>query len=158
MSLRTNIGATLGIATVTAPSPEPDNPLAQNADLNSGDFAALTYTTIPNVGNIGDTGVDQNMVSYPTWGETLTRQLKGSATGAQAEIRVLDVASDGLAALKLAGAVTNLNNYAFKIEWPDGSIEYNRGVVGAPSYSKGANEDFAEAIFTVALNQEPVFA
>lgn len=158
MTLRTNIGATLGIATVTTPSPDPDNPLAQNDDLLVGGFADLTYTTIPNVGNIGDTGVDQNMVSYPTWGETLTKQLKGAATGAQAEIRVLDVASDGLTALKLAGAVTNLNNYAFKITWPDGSVEYNRGVVGAPSYSKGSNEDFAEAIFTVALNQEPVFA
>jgi len=50
-----------------------------------------------------------------------------------------------------------LNNYAFKLEWPDGRIEYNRGLVGAPTFPKGANEDFAEAVFMLALNQEPVF-
>ena len=153
MSLRTNIGAKLFIHGTTS------TPTALNTDQNKADFDGLTgWIEIPNVGNIGDTGVDQNMVSYPTWGETLTRQLKGSATGAQAEIRVLDVASNGMTALKAAAAVTNLNNYAFKILWPDDSIEFNRGVVGAPNYSKGSNEDFAEAIFMVALNQEPVFS
>ena len=152
MATRTNIGATLSIA-ATATVPD-----AQNTDLDAAAYALLTWVDIPNVGNIGDTGVDQNMVSYPTWGERLTKQLKGAATGAQAEIRVLDVASDGMTALKAAADVTDLNNYAFKIEWPDGSIEYNRGVVGAPSFTKGGNEDFAEAVFMVALNQEPVFA
>jgi len=152
MTARTNIGGTLSIA-ATATVPD-----AQNTDLDAAAYALLTWVEIPNVGNIGDTGVDQNMVSYPTWGERLTQQLKGAATGAQAEIRVLDVASDGMTALKAAADVTDLNNYAFKIEWPDGSIEYNRGVVGAPSYTKGSNEDFAEAVFMVALNQEPVFA
>lgn len=152
MVARTNIGGTLSIA-ATATVPD-----AVNEDQTDTDYGALTWVEIPNVGNIGDTGVDQNMVSYPTWGERLTKQLKGAATGAQAEIRVLDVASDGLTALKAAANVTDLNNYAFKIEWPDGTIEYNRGVVGAPSYTKGGNEDFAEAVFMVALNQEPVFA
>lgn len=152
MSARTNIGGTLSIGATGA---VPD---AANTDLDAAAFALLTWVEIPNVGNIGDTGVDQNMVSYPTWGERLTTQLKGAATGAQAEIRVLDIASDGLTALKAAAGVTDLNNYAFKIEWPDGSIEYNRGVVGAPNFTKGGNEDFAEAVFMVALNQEPEFA
>jgi hypothetical protein len=153
MSFRTNIGGKLYIAAAGA------IPAAQNTDLDESGFNGISsWVEIPNVGNIGDTGVDQNMVSYPIWGSALAVQLKGSATGAQAEIRVLDVDSNGLNALKAAAAVTNLNNYAFKIEWPDGSIEFNRGVVGAPSYSKGANEDFSEAVFTLALNQEPVFS
>ena len=149
---RTNIGGVLSIAgTGTTPA-------VHNTDLNQAGFdGIMAWITIPNVGNIGDTGVDQNMVSYPVWDKALAVQTKGGATGQQAEIRVLDLPSDGLTALKAAAAVTNLNNYAFKIEWPDGSIEYNRGVVGAPTYSKGGNEDFAEAVFVVALNQEPVF-
>lgn len=153
MSLRTNIGAKLFIHGTTS------TPTALNTDQNKTQFDALVgWIEIPNVGNIGDTGVEQNMVSYPTWGERLTKQLKGAATGAQAEVRVLDVASNGMTALKAAADVTNLNNYAFKILWPDNSVEFNRGVVGAPTYTKGGNEDFAEAVFMVALNQEPVFS
>lgn len=153
MTARTNIGGTLSIETTALGALVP-----QNVDMDLAAFQAVAkWEEIPNVGNIGDTGVDQNMVSYPIWGRALSVQLKGAATGAQAEIRVLDLASAGLDLLKQAAAVTNLNNYAFKIEWPDGSIEYNRGVVGAPTYSKGANEDFAEAVFTLAINQEPVF-
>ena len=154
MSARTNIGGKLYIG---VDGTDPALPVAENTDLTDTGFAALNWTEIPNVGTIGDTGVEQNMVSYPTWGERLTAQLKGSATGAQAEIRVLDVDSDGMTALKAAAAVTDLNNYAFKVEWPDGKIENLRGVVGAPSYTKGSNEDFAEAVFMLAINQEPVF-
>ena len=149
---RTNIGATFSISGTGS------TPSAQNSALNAGGFGALTWIEVPNVGNIGDTGVDQNMVSYPVWGSALAVQTKGAATGAQAELRVLDLPSNGMTALKAAAGITNLNNYAFRIQWPDGRIEYNRGVVGAPSYTKGNNEDFAEAVFTVALNQEPVFA
>lgn len=150
---RTNIGGKLYIHGTGS------TPTALNSDQSKGDFDGLSdWIEIPNVGNIGDTGVDQNMVTYPVWGSALAVQLKGNATGAQAEIRVLHIESNGLDALKAAAAVTNLNNYGLKIEWPDGHIEYNRGVVGAPSFSKGANEDFSEAIFMVALNQEPVFS
>ena len=150
---RTNIGAKLYIETTALGALVP-----QNDDMAVGDFDAVAeWEEVPNVGTIGDTGVDQNMVSYPVWGSALSVQTKGAATGAQAEIRVLDLQSDGLDLLKEAADITDLNNYAFKLEWPDGHIEYNRGVVGAPSYSKGSNEDFAEAVFTVALNQEPVF-
>lgn len=150
---RTNIGAKLYIEIDTNGDLVP-----QADDMALVDFdGADDWEEIPNVGTIGDTGVDQNMVSYPVWGSALSVQTKGAATGAQAEIRVLDLPSAGMDLLKEAADVTDLNNYAFKIEWPDGHIEYNRGVVGAPSYTKGANEDFAEAVFTVALNQEPVF-
>jgi len=153
MSGQTNIGGKFYIAVDTANDPDP-----QNSALTEGQFDGLEWLVVPNMGQHGDTGVDQNMVTYSTWDNRLAIQQKGEATGAQAEVRFLDIASTGLEAMKEAGSVDDLNNYAFKLEWPDGRIEYNRGVVGAPTFPKGANEDFAEAVFMLALNQEPVFS
>lgn len=150
---RTNIGGKFYIAVDSSNDPDP-----QANDLAGSEFAALAWLQVPNMNNLGDTGVNQNLVSYSTWDNTLVTQLKGEASGNQAEVRFLDETSTGLTALKSAASVSDNNNYAFKVDWPDGSIEYNRGVVSAPSYPKGANEDFAEAVFTIAFNQEPVFA
>lgn len=151
---KTNIGATVAIATQSdGTTPDP-----QASDLDASGFAALSYTTIPNVITVGDTGVNQNIVNVQLWDNTLSEQQKGAATGAQFDITILDETSNGRTALDAAASVTDANNYAFKIEYSDGSIEYNRGVVAAPSFPKGANEEFATAVYTVAANQEPVFA
>lgn len=149
----TNIGAKLYIAVDSSGDPDP-----QNTDLAGSEFAALTWQEVPKVGNIGDTGVSQNMVDFPTWGDNLVTRKKGQATGNDAEILVLDETSTGLTALKSAASITDKNDYALKIEWSDGSIEYNRGPIGAPSYPKGGPEEFRTASFPVTFNQEPVFA
>jgi len=153
MAGETNIGATFSIATASSGSPDP-----QATTLTGSEFAALSYTQVPNLGNHGDTGVSQNLVTYSTWDNRLVTKQKGEASGNDAEVRFLDETSAGMTAMKEAADVTDTNNYAFKIEWPSGDIEYNRGVVSAPSYPKGANEDFREVVFQIGLNQEPVFA
>lgn len=151
---RTNIGATVAIATQSdGTTPDP-----QATDLTASGFGALSYTTVPNVITVGATGVDQNIVSQPLWDKTLSAQQKGAATGAQFELTILDETSDGRTALDAAASITEANNFAFKITYSDGSVEYNRGVVSAPSFPKGGNEDFAQATYTVAANQEPIFA
>lgn len=152
MAGQTNIGGSFYIAVDSDSEPVP-----QNSELTASQYDGLTWLQVPNMGQHGDTGVEQNMVTYSTWDNRLAIQQKGEATGASAEVRFLDVDSAGLTAMKAAGAIEDLNNYAFKLEWPDGRIEYNRGLVGAPTFPKGANEDFAEAVFMLALNQEPVF-
>lgn len=151
---KTNIGATVAIATESdGTTPDP-----QATDLAASGFGALSYTTVPNVITVGSTGVDQNIVTQPLWDNTLSRQQKGAATGAQFELTILDESSDGRTALDAAASISDANNYAFKITYSDGSIEYNRCVVSAPSYPKGGNEEFAQATYTLASNQEPVFA
>lgn len=152
-----NIGSKVYIATEsdgTTPDPHTD----ANLPLSGSTFAGLNWTEIPNVGTVGDTGVDQNMTTYDIWGSTLSKKTKGIATGKDAEIRVLDEPSNGLTALKAAADPTDNNNYALKIENSGGDIEYNAGRVGAAGYSKGGPEDYSEAFFTIGLNQEPVFA
>ena len=151
---RTNIGTKFYIA-VESDGTTPD---PQNSDLTASGFGGLTWAQVPNMGTHGDTGVQQNTASYPTWDQPLVEQQKGQATGISSDREFLDEQSDGMTAMKAAASVTDQNNYAFKLLAVDGSIEYNRGIVMGPSYPKGSSEDFARVVFTIALNQEPVFA
>ena len=144
----TNIGGVFSIS--TTPVESGDLPLDESG------FSSLAYTPVPNMGSHGDTGVEQNTVGYPTWDNLLTIQKKGAATGAEYEVRFLDEASAGMTAMLGAAAIENNNDYAFKIEWPDGRIEYGAGTVKAPKFPKGENESFAEAVFTIISNQEIV--
>lgn len=154
MTGETNIGATVSIAVQTdGTTPDP-----QNSDLDASGFAALTYEQIPNVGTFGDTGVSQNMVGYESWDNTLTVQQKGAAIGEQPELRFLNETSNGATAVKAAGEISDQNNYAFKVEWPSGDIEYIRALVGPVRLPKGNNEAFREVVMTLAINQAPVEA
>ena len=141
----TNFGGKFSISTTT-----------QNDDLNEAAFAALTYTQVPNIGNFGDTGVSQNIVSYSTWDRNVICKGKGEADAGSPDVEFLDVESPGMDLLLTAASVNNQNNYAFKIEWADGQIEYNRGIVTGPTRMKGGNEDFRRISFNLGLQQEPV--
>src|SRR6056297_2144396 len=139
---RINIGATVAIATESnGTTPDP-----QTTDLDTSSFAALSYTTVPNV------------ITTQTWDNRIADQNKGAATGQQADIVILDEASNGRTAMDTAADITDDNAYAFKITYSDGSIEYNRAKVGAPSYTKGGNEDVAQITYPTIAVQEPVFA
>lgn len=129
---------------------------AQNEDLNQSQFANLTYEEVPNLGTHGDTGVSQNIISYSTWSRNVICKGKGEADAGSPDVEFLDVASAGMDLMLAAASVNNQNNYAFKIEWTDGSIEYNRGLVTGPTLMKGGNEDFKRVSFNLGLQQEPV--
>jgi len=151
---KNNIGATVAIATESdGTTPDP-----QSADLTASTFAALSYTTVPNVITVGDTGMDQNFITTGTWDNRVAAQDKGQATGKTADIVILDEASNGRTAMDAAGDITDNNAFAFKITYSDGSIEYNRMKVGAPGYGKGGNEDVPTITYPTVAVQEPVFA
>ena len=141
----TNFGAVFSISTT-----------AQNSDLTESGFDALSYTEVPNLGNHGDSGVSQNIVSFSTWGNNVTNKGKGEADAGSPVVEFLDIASAGMTLMEAAADVDNANNYAFKVEWADGSIEYNRGLVTGPTRMKGGNEDFKRLQFNLGYNQVAV--
>lgn len=125
-------------------------------DLELSDFEALSYESVPNMGNHGDTGISQNLVNYSTWDRNVIRKGKGEADAQNPDVEFLDIPSAGLDIMLLAAGVSNTENYAFKVEWADGSIEYNRGLVTGPMRMKGGNEDFKRIQFSLGLQQEAV--
>jgi hypothetical protein len=142
----TNFGGTFAISTTTVGCD----------DLALSDFEALTFVTVPNMGTHGDTGISQNLVSYSTWDRNVIRKGKGEADAQNADVEFLDIASAGMDVMLTAAGVNNPDNYAFRVTWPDGSIEYNRGLVTGPMRLKGANEDFKRVQFSLGMQQEAV--
>lgn len=127
----------------------------QNNDLTLSQFQALTWVPVANMGNMGDTGVSQNVVTYSTWDRNVLCKGKGEADAGTADVEFLDVPSAGIDLMLAAAAVNNQGNYGFKVEWSDGSAEYNRGLVTGPARPKGGNEDFKRLVFTLGMQQEP---
>lgn len=141
----THIGATFSISTTD-----------ENEDLTVSEFEGLSYTLVPNLGTMGDTGISQNAVSYSTWDRQVICKGKGEADAGSPTVEFLDVAGAGIDAMEAAAAFDNTNAYAFCVEYSDGSKEYNRGLVMGPSRPKGANEDFKRVVYTLGLLQPPV--
>lgn len=140
------------------------SPTPQNADLTLGGFQAITdWVEIKGIGNRGEQGKTTNMLQYPTWDTTVVQNAKGMTTAGQPPLELARIPTDpGQIILRAAGAVTNKNNYAFKEVRNDGTtatngtVLYNRGLVGGPSRPGGRNEDFDLEIFALAFNQEEI--
>jgi hypothetical protein len=141
----TFLGASFAISTQPA-----------NSRLDMPGFIALEYEIVPNVNNMGDTGITQNIVSYPSWGRSVTCKSRGQADAGDPDIEFMDLPSAGMSLMLAAAEVDNQNAYAFRITWADGSIEFIRGIVTGPRYLKGANEDFRRVAFTLGLVQAPM--
>ena len=126
----TNFGGTFAVTAIAANT--------DVADLAA--YEALVYTEVPNVGSMGDSGVSQNVVSYSTWDRNVAAKGKGEADAGSPTVEFLDVTSAGMTILLANAAVDNSDSYAFKFEWPDGTTEYNRGIVTGPIRNKQSQE------------------
>lgn len=135
----------------------------QNADLDQTGFEALAWVEVKGIGNLGETGKSTNILTYPTWDTTVVQKAKGLTDAGSPTLEVARIPTDpGQTILRNAGAVGNNNNYALKIQRADGTtstngtVQYNRGLVGGPTRPNGANEDFDLEIFTFGLQQEEI--
>lgn len=136
----------------------------QEADLDAAAFAALTWVQIKGIGSHGETGNQQNVVSYDTWDTRVTQKGKGVINAGDPEIEVLRIPSDAGQVLLRAGALTDFN-YAFKMQRTDEpdadaestpTIHYNRGIITGPRRPHGRNEDFDLEVYTIGCNQQEV--
>jgi hypothetical protein len=132
---------------------------AQQSDLTQTEFEALSWVLISAMGNHGEAGKNQNILSYNTWDTAVIQKAKGLTDAGSPEIEVARIASDPGQIILRTAAATNLN-YAFKlvrndpaVEGGTGTIIYNRGLVVGPKRPLGRNEDFDLEVFTLGLNQ-----
>lgn len=155
----TNSGGKLYIAVVTATT----DPEVHNVDLLQAGYEALEWLQVAQVGSLGETGTNTNILSYDTLDTVVTQKSKGISNAGDPEIELARVATDdGQAALR-AAALTK-DSYAFKYELDDqitavtgnGTTFYNRGLVTGPRHPNGRNEDFVLEIFQLGLNQKEI--
>lgn len=121
---------------------------------NAAAYAALSWTEIKQVGNMGAIGTTVNGLSYPTWGDTVVQKAKGMANAGDPTLEVMRNSTDAGQVAIRAAALTNLT-YASKTERNDkltgggtNTIIYNWGYVAGPVRPQGGNEDFDVEVYT----------
>ncbi|TWG90317.1 tail tube protein [Mesorhizobium sp. J18] len=137
-------------------------PLPQPTDLTQTDYEALTWLEVKNVGSIGESGTQTNIVSYDELSTDVTQKQKGISNAGDPPVEVARNTSDpGQKAMRAAAATKYL--YAFKTEDADApdesttnSVYYNRGLVTGPTRPNGRNEDFNLEVFTLGLIQREI--
>ena len=131
---------------------------AENDDLTDhagSGFPSLSWVEVGNVGQLPEVGNDQNLPSYNVLSRGVSLKGKGVADAGAGTLEVARNDVDaGQIAMGAAAALSNFDNYAFKIERQDGSIDYLRGLVTGPMRSGGGNDDFDLLTYNISLNQE----
>lgn len=134
----------------------------QSLPISQAAFEALTWVEVANVGNVGDFGTDENVVSYPTLGTTTQKKSKGIGNAGDPEIEVARIYDDPGQIIMRAAAATRLT-YAFKHELadsPNGILPntkiYTAGIVTGPRRPGGGNEDFVREVYALGLTQREI--
>lgn len=155
----TNRGRKVYIAVT---SPGGTTPAPQPSALNQGQYEALNWTEVGNVGSVGESGMNENIVSYDELSTDVTQKQKGIANAGDPVIECARNPTDPGQIAMRAAAATRLT-YAFKIEDADApsvgytnTIYYNRGVVAGPTRPNGRNEDFILENYTLGLVQREI--
>jgi len=127
------------------------------APANATAYGLLTWVKVSSVGNIGEMGMQTNILSYDTWDDDVVRKQKGMSNAGDPPIEVARIALDPGQIILRNQAKTKLR-YAFKIERDDapeeggtGTTLYNWGLVTGPTRPMGRNEDFDLEVFTLGL-------
>lgn len=124
---------------------------------------ALTYEEVPDIGNIGQTGTEENILTYNTMDTIFSDKQKGIANAGDPTLEVAyDPPATGKTLMR-AHAETRLL-YAFKSELDDapagvGSTPttfYNVGLVSGPAMPNGGPEDFIVEVYTLPLVQRQI--
>lgn len=136
---------------------------AQNSDLNQAAFEALTWVEVKNIGSVGETGTNTNLVNYDELGTLVTQKAKGLSDAGSPPVECARNPTDpGQIIMRSIAVLTDTNNYAFKYEKNDAptgytnTIHYMRGVVVGPTRPNGRVEDFDLEVFMLGLNQAEI--
>jgi len=115
---------------------------------NAG-YGALTYTNIGNISDGGEHGIEYNIVTFNSISNRVTQKFKGSFDYG---LKTLEIAYDPTdsGAVLLRNGSTSLNDYAFKITYQNGSIEYFSAKI--KSFNRTVGSVNSMRMITVALD------
>lgn len=131
----------------------------QETELDQAGYEALTWIEVKGVGEVGEIGTQQNVLTYDTWADEVIDKAKGMKNAGDPVVECSRKATDPGQIAMRAASLTNFK-YAFKIVRNDkattggtGTTIYNRGIVTGPTRPQGRNEDFDLEVFTLGFVQ-----
>lgn len=119
MAYYTAAGTTLSVATGVP------------AAFSETGFSALSFNVVGEVTSVPSHGAEYALVTHNPLGDRITRKLKGSVNYGSLTIPMaLDVADTGQDTMREHADGANVDDVAsFKVEYPDGTVEYFTGLV-----------------------------
>jgi hypothetical protein len=125
-------------------------------------FAALTWTEIKFISNLGEYGDEAAEITFPVLGDARVLKAKGARDSGAMTVNVAHVVGDpGQAAL--VAAEKTANNYPFKVTMPNrltpggtDEINYLWGLVRSRRLNVGANDNVLQKNFAISMNAEPL--
>lgn len=115
-------------------------------------FAALTFTEVKEVTNIGAIGATRAVVTHTTLSDGIVHKRKGSTDYGEMALTMGRVISDAGQTLILAAVASNAS-YAFKITLQDQTNLFFQGQVTSYPLTVGGNDSVVTSEVNVALDQ-----
>lgn len=138
MTVRTTAGTTIGISS------------AAPATYDGTGYAALTYTSIGEVTDLGEFGREYALVTHNPIGNRAVQKLKGSFNEGTLTLQVgLD--TDDAGQILAKSASVSDNNYSFKVTAQGGDVYYFVGKVMSFKVSMGSVDQVMSASLTVEI-------
>lgn len=146
----------IAISSGTTPISKPDD------IADAAAYAALTWLEVTGIGEVGETGTKDNIISYDTITDSVKQKQKGISDAGDPVLECRRIQTDnGQIAMRAAAATRNY--YAFKLEYSDklnatgtNTLIYSRGLVTGPVRPNGRNESFILERYNIALVQPEI--
>ncbi|GLK67007.1 phage tail tube protein [Hansschlegelia plantiphila] len=126
----------------------------------SSEFAALTFTEVDMIEDLGEFGDEANIVTGTTLKDGRVRKAKGAADAGTLALRCFHDPLDAGQAALIAASKTK-KNYAFKIVLPDApdvtysdTTIYFRALVASRRLNVGANDNLIRRAYSLAINSD----
>lgn len=123
------------------------------ATYNQAGFAALTWTEVGEIVNLGDFGRTYNVVNHIQLGSRKTVKLKGSYNEGNLNLQLARAPGD-VGQAKLVTALTTDAAYSFKVLLQDGTVMYFSGEVVSYTTNVGASDQIVGATCTIEINND----
>ena len=130
----------------------------QPATRDQAGFAALTYTSVGEVTDMGEYGPEFEVVTHNPLGTRRTVKRKGTVNDGALSMQLARVPSDAGQSILIAGVdgVERDTVHSFKVTLQDGTIQYMTGQIYSFTTNVGSINQITGASVTVELDAEIV--
>ncbi|HQZ58195.1 MAG TPA: phage tail tube protein [Acinetobacter sp.] len=142
-NVQTTAGTTIGIS-ATLPATE-----------NKAGYEALTFALIGEVTDLGEYGKEYSTVTHNPIASRKTIKRKGSYNNGTLALQLgIDAADAGQVICD--AAVDSDNNYAFKVTYQDGTVDYFSGQIMSFKTNAGSVDQILSGAINIELNTDVI--
>jgi len=141
MAVMTSAGSTISIGA------------ALPATYDEAGYAAVTWTVVGEVTDLGEFGTEYNLVSHTSLGQRQTKKFKGSFNNGSLQLQMgRDTSNTGQTALRTA--LASDSSYAFKVTLQDGTEIYFTAKVMSYKTAVGSVDQITGATTTLEVDSD----